>query len=47
MPGVGRVSMREVIFTTPDLRALSGSLCPDGGKAEAEDCNGEDMDKTH
>jgi len=41
-----RVSMRDVIFTAPDLKALNGSLYPDGGKAEALDCNGQDIEKT-
>jgi len=39
--------MRDVIFTAPDLKALSGSLYPDGGKTEAlDDCNGQDIEKT-
>lgn len=42
-----RVSMRDAIFTTPDLRALSGSLYPDEGKAEALDSNGPDIEKSH
>lgn len=40
---VGRVSMRDVIFTTPDLRPMSGNLYPDGGKGDGE----EDIEKTH
>jgi hypothetical protein len=38
-----RVSMRDAIFTTPDLGPLSESLYPDGGKGDGE----EDIEKTH
>jgi hypothetical protein len=42
-----RVSMKDEIYSTPDLRAFSGSLSPDEAKSEGLAFHGQDTEKFH
>ena len=47
MSYVRRVSMKDEIYSTPELRAFSGSLSPDEAKSEGLAFHGQDTKKFH